>query len=142
MPEEHELNKNSTDYVIGQLTISLETTTKALNNVTDRLQIVTMTVETLNSKLNMLSDLYSRKIDSLEKGLTDLEKRSNRDYVRLEKIESKLSSVVTMPILEERLENNVQKLIEEKPSNNAEQRVFLIIISVLSVITTIVALVK
>lgn len=138
----NDLNTNSTEFVIGQLTASLTSTTDALNKVTERLQMVTMTVETLNSKLNSLSDLYQHKIESLEKQMQELEKRQNRDYARLNALDDKIKSFGTIDEVEELVKEHSTGCQNNKPSTGSEQRVFFIVLSVMSVISTIVALVK
>lgn len=150
-----EINMESTDYVIGKLTSSLEATTKALHDITDRLQLVTMTVETLNSKLNSISEAYSRKIDLMDTHLVEMRDRLSRDYDRLNRLEQdikKLISADDVADMEEdqkaMMEGIMRKHIETCSSNRqqvgggSEQRMFFIIISVLSVVSTIVALVK
>ena len=152
MPGE-EFNRNSTDYVIGQLTASLESTTKALHDITDRLQIVTMTVETLNSKLNAISDLYSKKLEVLEAGILDMKDRQSRDYARLNRIEQDMQRMVSVDdaaVLEEEQNEKMEAVMKKhadscvgsKSSFGSEQRMFFVILSVLSVVSTIVALVK
>lgn len=138
----NDLNTNSTEFVIGQLTASLTSTTDALNKVTERLQMVTMTVETLNSKLNSLSDLYQHKIESLEKQMQELEKRQNRDYARLNALDDKIKNIGTLEDVEEIVKEHASGCPNNKPSTGSEQRVFFIVLSVMSVISTIVALVK
>lgn len=141
-------DKQSIDFMIGQFTVSLAATTDALNKVTERLQVVTMTVETLNSKLNALSTLYQDKIEALEKKVTEVTQKQNRDYTRLNQLEIKFKELsdeteeTVNKIVEDAVESHLKNCPNAKTTTGSEQRVFFIVLSVLTAISTIVALVK
>lgn len=89
----------------------------------------------------------------LEAGILDMKDRQSRDYARLNRIEQDMQRMVSVDdaaVLEEEQNEKMEAVMKKhadscvgsKSSFGSEQRMFFVILSVLSVVSTIVALVK